>query len=708
MATLALTVVGGAIGGPVGAMLGAVIGQQADAAIFAPRGREGPRLSDLSVQTSSYGSHVPRLFGTMRVAGTVIWATELKESRSTSAGGKGRASTSSYSYSASFAVLLSARPIRGVQRIWADGKLLRGSAGDWKVPTRFRLHVGDPDQPVDSLIAAAEGVGATPAHRGHAYAVFEDLVLEEFGNRIPSLTFEVEADGGPVSAGAIVGAVMPDVMVEQGGSGFGGFAAVGERKRAIVELMSEVQGGWIEAGDMLRWRAGVGDIIALSARDIASGGVGGGVQRAISTADRAPTSLVLRHHDPVRDYQIGSQRVRRPGSGAREAMIDAPMAMNADVARGLALAAIERRDAERETRRIALDWRWMGLVPGMVVRVADDAGLWRVREVAVEAMIVRVDLVRVGFGAIALPASSGRARLAPDLSAGETRAEVIELPPIDGVASAPQLFVAACGTGAGWRGAALSMSIDAGASWQTAGRTQGVATLGVLVSAPIEAPSTLIDTVSAVEVQLHMPGAVLRDGDEAALDAGANLAMIGDELIQFARAEPLGGGRWRLSGLWRGRRGTEFAVGTQQPGDRFVLVEPEALLPIGSLGAMPGREVRILANGIGDSGGGIEQVHVVSGWSIRPPAPVHAVVVNGGGSMRSLRWTRRSRIGWGWSDLIEVPIGEEREHYLCDWQGGSAEVPVAAFDAPEGVSGVTVRQQGTAAASLPLTIALPN
>ena len=44
-----------------------------------PGPRTGPRLGDLSVQTSSYGTPVPRIYGTMRVAGTVVWATELKE-----------------------------------------------------------------------------------------------------------------------------------------------------------------------------------------------------------------------------------------------------------------------------------------------------------------------------------------------------------------------------------------------------------------------------------------------------------------------------------------------------------------------------------------------------------------------------------------------------------------------------------------------------
>ena len=707
MATLALTLVGGAIGGPIGAMVGAVIGQQADAAIFAAKGREGPRLTDLSVQTSSYGSHVPHLFGTMRVAGTVIWATELKESRSSGGGGKGRPSTTRYSYSASFAVLLSGRSVRRVLRIWADGKLLRGAAGDWKAITGFRLHAGDVDQAVDPLIASAEATGATPAHRGHAYAVFEDMELAEFGNRIPSLTFEVEADAAPLSAGAIVAAVAGEVAPEPGGPAFGGFAAVGERKRAIVELMSEVQGGWIETGERLRWRSAIGEVVALTAPGIASGGDDATSQRMISTADRAPTSLVLRHHDPFRDYQIGSQRVRRPGSGSQEAMIDAPMAMTADVARGLALSAIERRDAERETRRIALDWRWMGLVPGMVVRVADETSAWRVREVTIEAMVVRIDLVRLSFGTIALPASSGRARLAPDLRAGETRIALIELPPMEGVASAPQLFVAACGTDAGWRAAVLSTSIDAGASWQAAGRTAGVATLGVLVSPIPAAPSTLIDRASVIDVELHMPGAGLGDADNAALDAGANLAMVGDELIQFGRAEPIGGGRWRLSELWRGRRGTEFAIGHQQAGDRFVLVEMDALLPLGSLGVGAGRTVHILANGIGDTSGGVECIHRVSGWSIRPPAPVHGSAASGPGDGRSLRWVRRSRAGWGWSGPIDVPIGEEQERYRCDWQDGSAEVVAPAFVVPDDVGEVTIRQQGSVAASLPLIIPAP-
>ena len=81
------------------------------AQLFAPKPRQGPRLGDLAVQTSTYGSRIPKLFGTMRVAGTVIWATDLIEERSNSGGGKGQPKTVNYSYSANFAVALSARPI---------------------------------------------------------------------------------------------------------------------------------------------------------------------------------------------------------------------------------------------------------------------------------------------------------------------------------------------------------------------------------------------------------------------------------------------------------------------------------------------------------------------------------------------------------------------------------------------------------------------
>ena len=58
-------------------------------------------------------------------------------------GGKGQPAVVNYSYSASFAVALSSRAAVRVKRIWADGKILRGEAGDFKTETGFRFYPGD-------------------------------------------------------------------------------------------------------------------------------------------------------------------------------------------------------------------------------------------------------------------------------------------------------------------------------------------------------------------------------------------------------------------------------------------------------------------------------------------------------------------------------------------------------------------------------------
>ena len=43
------------------------------------RNVEGPRLSDLDVMASTEGAPIPRVYGRARIAGQVIWATQLEE-----------------------------------------------------------------------------------------------------------------------------------------------------------------------------------------------------------------------------------------------------------------------------------------------------------------------------------------------------------------------------------------------------------------------------------------------------------------------------------------------------------------------------------------------------------------------------------------------------------------------------------------------------
>ncbi len=194
---------GGALFGPLGAiagrLVGAVGGNMLDRSLFgggANRAVEGPRLSDLDLMASTEGAPIPRVYGRVRIAGEVIWATQLEEVVSTrtettgGGGGKGGGSgpsttTTTYSYFANFAVGLCEGPIGHVARVWADGKPL-DLAG-----VTMRVHSGAEDQTPDPLIVAKEGADNAPAYRGMAYVVFERLPLADFGNRIPQLSFEV-------------------------------------------------------------------------------------------------------------------------------------------------------------------------------------------------------------------------------------------------------------------------------------------------------------------------------------------------------------------------------------------------------------------------------------------------------------------------------------------------------------------------------------
>ena len=663
MATVVLSAVGAIVGGPIGAAVGAVIGQQVDNVIFAPGRRQGPRLGDLTVQTSSYGSMIPKLFGTVRVSGTVIWATDLKEARTTRSNGKGRGSTDVYSYSASFAVALSGRRIADIGRIWADGKLLRGTAGDFKSETGFRFYAGGEGQGLDPLIAANEGIGTTPAYRGMAYVVFEDMQLAGFGNRIPSISFEVIADAGGTSAGAVLSGL--GAIASDGGPALTGLAATGDSVRGVAETLAQAMpfSTVVESG-ALKARFGAGPIRAIASEDR-----GGSADRKVPTlsTDRVaaatiPEIVTLAYNDVARDYLVGAQRAKRDAGSRREVRVELPAALAAGAAKAIAEARLARMWAERSRATVTLPWRALTVGPGDRVTVPGLSGTWRVAKVIFEAMVVRLDLMLMAPASLTiLVADPGRNRGQVDLPHGPTTLQVIDLPQLGDVPETDaNVAVAANGASGGWRRAYLMTSIDGGATYTDAGATALPAFMGRTMTALSAGEWALVDRVNSVDVQLVHPGLTLSDADADALLAGTNLAMIGDEAVQYGRAAPLGSGRWRLSELWRGRRGTEWAVATHAVGSPFVLVEPMALARLSNTAAVPG--AKVIAVGVGDTIGVVADGPAIVGENVRPLSPVAMTATPLAGDTL-IGWTRRSRDGWRWRDAVDVPLGEESERY---------------------------------------------
>jgi Putative phage tail protein len=723
MATLVLTAAGSAIAGPIGGALGAIVGQQIDGRLFAPKPRQGPRLGELAVQTSSYGSQIPKLFGTMRVAGTVIWATDLREERSRSGGGKGQPKTVNYSYSANFAVALSARPILAVRRIWADGKLLRGAAGDFKTATGFRLHPGGEDQDIDPLIAAAEGPGQAPAYRGTAYAVFEDFQLADYGNRIPSLTFEVEADPGPVSVGEVAAGLADGLVTAGETAELAGYAAGGDGVRAAIAALADLEAlSLVDDGAtlILTGRDGAGPVTLAEAELAAvAAGTGGRSEWLRRRGDSVPAEATLAYYDPSRDYQTGLQRASRPGAGLGSDRRAVAAALDAATAKGLAARRLERLWAERRSAKVHLGWSRLGLAAGRRIRVAGRPGLWTLTRWTLDRMMLTLELTGIPAAEAgpAGEASAGRPVGQPDLLHGPTSLLLLDLPLLtEELPSRPRLLVAAAGE-AGWRRAELSASFDGG-GWVAAGSTAPPAVIGTALTAPPASGAALLDEHNGVEVELLNEAMWLESRSDSALAAGANLALLGDELIQFGAVTPLGDARFRLSRLLRGRRGTEWASGLHSAGEPFALIEPDSLAaieaPLGSLGG----EARVLAAGLGDPEG-VLATRQVSGEAMRPPSPVHLRAERRVNGDLALAWVRRSRNGWVWLSGSDTPLGEESESYRLTLAGEGFErvevLPSPAFlytaadQAADGAAGplnVHVVQLGTSAPSRPASIVI--
>ncbi|WP_336965409.1 phage tail protein [Sphingobium aquiterrae] len=730
MATLILTAVGTAIGGPVGGALGALLGRSVDQMVLGGGSREGPRLSDLQVQTSTYGSQVPQIFGTMRVAGTVIWATDLRETKTKSGGGKGRPSVTQYSYAASFAVALSARRAMAVGRIWADGNLLRGSAGDFKSEIgAFRFHDGSGDQPLDPLIAAAQGIAQTPAHRGIAYVLFEDLALADFGNRIPSLTFELIADDGEVEIGAIARALSGGRVTGEDAGAVMGYAASGESMGVALQPLVEAEGLRLCPGEdglvLSGRRTGDGDVVRrdrLVAR--MNGAVGDAWRLSRQSAEAVPVRLSVRHYDPARDYQAGIQKAVRPGPGRSEASIEMPAVIGAARARTLADRRLARDWAGRRQIDLTGDWSALPYAAGRLVQVEDEPGLWLVETQEWDTGGVALHLRRMAQGGgLAVPVSSGSAVSQADVVHGPTTLLLADLPPLDDAAPvAATIVAAAAGASAGWRRAALFTVAPASGIAEDAGQTAPAATLGQVVTPPGDGATTLFDDLSSMDVELLADDMVLMAADDAALGQGANLCLVGRELVQFGRVQATGPRRFRLTRLLRGRRGSEWACAGHDAGEPFLMIDAERLAAVPASAVHPGATLSMMAIGIGDLVPAAASL-AISGEALIPLAPVHLHVTPDGVGGRRIGWTRRSRAGWRWNDGVDAPLGEEGERYAITVTDGATVVRtaesavaewtydagMAAADAAAGFGGplvLSVRQLGTFAIGRAATVAL--
>lgn len=169
-----------------------------------------------------------------------------------------------------------------------------------------------------------------------------------------------------------------------------------------------------------------------------------------------------------------------------------------------------------------------------------------------------------------LAADPGRIVANRDVPAGELKIALFNAP--EEFSEGPTVLLAASTPSPGWKRQYVEISHG--------DRAQLVRT--ALRKSVLGRAATVLDggNGGSIEIRLYDPDQWLVSCSDQDLDLGDNLAALGNEIIQFGQATPLGAGRFRLNRLLRGRKGTEGAVTSHVEGEAFVLVERDALAPI--------------------------------------------------------------------------------------------------------------------------------
>jgi len=666
MATLVLSTIGRDVAGPLGGIFGALAGSAIDRAVLG-----GSNRAALTRQSTDYGALIPRVYGKIRVAGGVLWSTGLN-----SAGLGGKLAGGSQSYTTSVAIGISARAITSVGRIWAEGKLIRDH-GQFAIAGSMRIYLGTESQTADPLIVAVEGAANAPAYRGIAYVVFETIALAQFADRVPTFSFEVVADPGAVQVSVIAadlfaaaGVTAPDASALT--TTIDGYCYVGDA--ALASALDQLAGiaphDAVEGGSGLRLAppSGASPIMLSDAEVGAHAGAKQGVVRSWrrESVMHPPQTVNVGYLDALRYYQAGQQTASGAGASRIVQSHDLPAVMQASVARGIAERLLRDAETARAARTVALPYARAAIEVGDAVTVSGDPTPWRVRRQAIEGMVVSLDLEALpNWAAVPLATDAGRVAANMLQVQGVTLLRALDLPDFTSSgASGPRLWLGLSGADAAWRGAEIFISYDAGASFASLGVTRTQVVIGGATGVLADGPTGGWDEAATVEVALANANGWLQSSTAASVLAGANLAVIGAELIQFRTAIPTTPGRFVLSGLRRGRFGTEFATASHAVGDVFALLDPTRLLALDMPAARIGTTIRLKAVGPNEIASAVADQPVrIGGVNLRTLSPVNLAIARGGDGTLSISWVRRSRLAFGWPVGAPTPLGEVSELY---------------------------------------------
>jgi hypothetical protein len=231
---------------------------------------------------------------------------------------------------------------------------------------------------------------------------------------------------------------------------------------------------------------------------------------------------------------------------------------------------------------------------------------------------------------------------------GPTDFELLDIPNLrDRDYDSYGIYWAAAGYLSDWDGAAILKSPDNGDNFTLLETTDTACVFGQTTTALGNFyGGNIVDELNVVRVSVN--GTLSSSTWDGILN-GANAILLGDEIIQFRTATLVSAGIYDLTGLLRGRRGTEWAMSTHAVNERAVLLD-ESTLRFVALASTDFNVQRMF--GAVTAGDTIEDVETqfltYTGENLKPFNPVHlsaSVAENGD---ISLSWDQRTRFKGLW------------------------------------------------------------
>jgi Putative phage tail protein len=393
-----------------------------------------------------------------------------------------------------------------------------------------------------------------------------------------------------------------------------------------------------------------------------------------------PVNIQINFRDMSNDHLPNAAAAKRQNApvptiySKQKQILDLPITMNLPDATIMAqtwLATIWQESRKYES---AFGWQYIALDPSDAVTIDLNNG---------NSYTVRISTIEMGADMMLKPTLTGQdlqtysqttslpvitspyvGRLA---SNGFARLFLLNVPLLvdnndtGGVSS--RIYYGAGALDTSWSGGTLYFSAD-GENYSIYDTLTHTTRWGTALNA-LPAPPSLFatDNTNTLKISLGSGTFVIESVTYTQMLNGANAALLGNEIIQFENVVANADGTYSLTGLLRGRRGTEWACGTHTVGETLIILDNTlyentiALSQINSTGYW-----KLVP--FGQYPDSVQPISFVFlGYDLKPYAPDTFSWANSSGNM-IVSWLRRSRIDAGLQEGVgTIPLAEQSELY---------------------------------------------